>query len=262
MNPLLVDIAYSFVSAMVFLTVVFIIAHLKRRYDLIDSAWGPTFIVIALSLVVRDGNTSMIQLLLLAMVSAWGLRLAYHVFRRFLASSSEDPRYIELRKKWPARFIGLQTYLRIYLVQGLLATIISLPVIIMIGGTIIPAVGFASLGIAIWLIGFIIEIMADMQLKIFLSVPENRGKLMTDGLWAYSRHPNYFGEVVLWWGIGLMTYGTMFASLGLLGPLVITLLIVFVSGIPPAERRSRTKPGWNAYAKKTNALIPWPPRDS
>ncbi len=255
------DIVWSFVTALAFLSVVFAYGYAKKRYDIIDSAWGPAFIVIALSLLVREGKLLPVIFILLLMVSAWGLRLSYHIYSRFRKSNSEDPRYIELRKKWPKRYIPLQVYLRIYLVQAVLATVVSLPVILIVGSTVTPLVSFASLGIAVWLVGFFIEIMADAQLKVFLSVPENRGKIMQDGLWAYSRHPNYFGEILLWWGIGMMTYGTPYALVGFLGPLAITLLIVFVSGIPPAEKRSSTKPGWKAYAAKTNALVPWPPKE-
>ncbi len=261
MSAFLYDIVWSFVAALGFLTLVFAYGYTKKRYDIIDSAWGPAFIVIALSLVVRESNLTPVTLALLLMVSAWGIRLSYHIYSRFRKSEAEDPRYIELRKKWPKRFIPLQIYLRIYLVQAVLATLVSLPVILIIGGTILPLVTLASLGIAVWLVGFCIEIIADAQLRIFLSAPENRGKIMQDGLWAYSRHPNYFGEILLWWGIGIMTYGTPYALIGFMGPLAITLLIVFVSGIPPAEKRASTKPGWKAYAKKTNALVPWPPKE-
>lgn len=259
MEAFLQDILWSFVLALAFLSIVFCYGNYRKRYDIIDSAWGPTFIVIALSLLVLEGNLQTTSVLLLLMVSAWSLRLYHHIYTRFRKSDAEDPRYIELRKKWPKQYIPLQVYLRIYLVQALLATVVSLPVILVVGGTVSPLVTFASLGVAVWLAGFLIEIISDAQLKIFLSIPENRGKIMQDGLWAYSRHPNYFGEILLWWGIGIMTYGTPYALIGFIGPLAITLLIVFVSGIPPAEKRASSKPGWKAYAKKTNVLIPWPP---
>lgn len=261
MAGILYEILLSFGWALGFLTLVFAYGYYKKRYDIIDSAWGPVFIVIAFSTYARTGSFDGTIFFLLMMVSFWGLRLFSHVFGRFRRTDSEDPRYIELRKKWPKKALDLQVYLRIYVVQALAATLISIPVILILSGSVIPQVTYASLGIAIWLTGFIIEIMADSQLKIFLSVPENRGKLMKDGLWAYSRHPNYFGEILLWWGIGIMTYGTQYALLGIVGPIVITILIIFVSGIPPAEKRSSKKPGWKEYAKKTNVLIPWPPAE-
>lgn len=256
------ELLIGFSWALAFLTVVFAYGYYKKRYDIIDSAWGPTFIVIAFSTYIRSGHLDGTSLLLLLMISFWGLRLFSHIYGRFRKSEAEDQRYVELRKKWPKKALDVQVYMRIYVFQALAATLISIPVILILSGTVLPFTAYASLGIAVWLTGFIIEIVADSQLRIFLSIPENRGKLMTEGLWAYSRHPNYFGEILLWWGIGLMTYGTPYAPLGIVGPIVITLLIVFVSGIPPAEKRSRKKPGWKEYAAKTNALLPWPPEES
>ena len=254
------DVLYSLVAALVFLSVVFCIAHYKKRYDLIDSAWGPTFLVIALALVARHGIINATSLIVTVMVFIWALRLASHVFVRFVRSSEEDRRYIELRKKWPKKYIAAQVFVRIYVVQALLATLISLPVIFILsnGSTNIH---LASIGMAVWLVGIVIESVADSQLKIFLSIPENRGRLMTDGLWGYSRHPNYFGEVLLWWGIGIIGFTTVFMSLAFLGPVLLTLLILFVSGVPPAEKNSSKKPGWKEYASKTNVLIPWPPNE-
>lgn len=254
----LLDVAWAFCAAAVFLSVVFVFAHGMKRYDLIDSAWGPAFVVVAFCIVAKHGIINPTSMVLILMVSAWALRLSFHVFTRFLASKKEDRRYVELRKKWPQKNIGLQMYLRVYLAQALFATLISLPVIFVLGqGS--QSTQIASIGMAVWLVGIVIESVADSQLKIFLSVPENRGRVMKDGLWGYSRHPNYFGEILLWWGIGIIGYSTPYLSLAFIGPIIITLLIVFVSGIPPAERNAAKKSGWKEYAAKTNALIPWPP---
>lgn len=254
------DVLISFGWALAFLTVVFAYGYYRKRYDIIDSAWGPTFVVIAFSMLVQHGIRNSVSIILFLMVLVWAVRLSGHVFSRFLRSNEEDPRYVELRKKWPQTLLPLQVFVRIYVVQAVAATLISLPVIFVFASGYVN-LAIASLGIAIWLVGLIIEAAADSQLKIFLSVPENRGKLMTDGLWGYSRHPNYFGEILLWWGIGIIGYSTVYASFSFIGPAVITLLIMFVSGIPPAEKRSSKKPGWKEYAKKTNVLIPWPPAE-
>ena len=115
-----------------------------------------------------------------------------------------------------------------------------------------------QLGLLVWAVGFWCETLADAQLKRFLANPVNRGKLMTHGLWKYSRYPNYFGELTMWWGIALMSLGTAHGWVGLGGAAVITYLIVYVSGIPPKEKRLRKRPGWQKYILLTRLLVPLP----
>jgi steroid 5-alpha reductase family enzyme len=119
---------------------------------------------------------------------------------------------------------------------------------------------FVILGAGIWLIGMICEIVADQQLARFLSDPRHRGKLMTSGIWRYSRHPNYFGEMMIWWGIAIIGLGYPLSAVGIIGALIITLILAFVSGIPLAEKGASTKPGWKAYKAQTSVLIPLPPK--
>lgn len=240
-----------------FLSIVFIVATRLGRYDLIDVAWGPAFIVVAaISLLMTEAKNSA-GFLVFGLVTIWGLRLGWHILRRFLGSSHEDPRYTELRQRWPLRYRKLQVFVRIYMVQAFLACVVSLPVIIFIWSSSVQS-GFVAVGAAIWTIGFVCEAVADRQLRQFLAKPKNRGALMKNGLWRYSRHPNYFGEITQWWGIGVMALGVYFGVIGLVGPLVITLLIIFVTGVPPAEKRAAKKPGWKAYKHASRLLVPLP----
>lgn len=249
----------SFVSALAFLSLVFLFGAVKRRFDIVDTAWGPTFVVIAAVNLALASSMQWQQLLVFALVVVWAGRLAWHIGRRFMRSAGEDPRYTELRSKWPQKYLDAQVYLWIYLTQAVLACAVSAPVIIIMNvRNLRPAM--LVIGLVVWLAGFAFEVVGDRQLRHFLAEPSNRGKLMTSGLWRYSRHPNYFGEITLWWGIGIMAFGTGYGEVGLIGPLTITMLILFVSGVPPAERRSSKKSGWDAYRTKTSVLIPLPPK--
>jgi steroid 5-alpha reductase family enzyme len=116
------------------------------------------------------------------------------------------------------------------------------------------------LGTALWFAGFTIESLADRQLRKFLANPDNKGKVMDQGLWRYSRHPNYFGELTQWWAIGLIALQVHNGWIGLLGPLTLTVLIVFISGIPPIERRKKSDPEYAAYMRRTSPLVLWFPK--
>ena len=252
-------LAASAVAAIDFVSLVFLAAWARKRIDLIDSFWGPTFIVVALTAMLLGGSKPFSAWLVFGLIVVWGVRLWWHIFRRFLRSNKQDARYTALAAKWPPRYKWAQVYLRIYLVQGLLAVIISLPMIAIAGGGTTIKTPYVVLGAAVWLTGFICEAVADRQLATFVSDKNNQGKLMTKGLWHYSRHPNYFGEVTQWWGIWIVSIGSHYSWLAVIGPLTLTYLILFVSGVPPAEERAANKPGWASYKKRTSVLVPLPP---
>lgn len=268
--------------AMLFMAAIFAVARYIGRYDLVDAAWGAVFIVIALTSFVLGGagGGGAIDLLVTSLVIIWGSRLAIHIGKRIKHTDQEDPRYVELRKKWKGNQ-QLNIFLRIYMVQALLALFISVPVIIInlfnsgtrqwaeffsslgyrsINGVIDLLLFTALLGLAVWALGFIIETIADRQLRTFIAEPKNKGKLMTTGLWRYSRHPNYFGELTQWWGIFIICLTTSFGVLGIIGPVLITYLILYVSGIPLNEKRYEGRPGWAEYKARTSVLVPLPPR--
>lgn len=249
---------YSWLCGFIFLNLVFLYAYGKKRYDVIDSAWGMTFIVIALFSFFAGVQTD-IAWLCTILVIVWGLRLSMHIFARFLRSDREDPRYVELRKSWRGS-VAINTYFRIFLVQSILAFMVSLPVV---------AINYYAktdwnililLGIVVWLFGLFFEKTADRQLRDFVSNVKNRGKIMNKGLWKYSRHPNYFGEITLWWGMFLIAFGATSVWWSVIGSLTISILIIFVSGIPPSERRFEGKKGWKEHKSSTSVLVPLPPR--
>lgn len=252
----LIAAAFSAILLLQFLT--YLYALKIGRIDIVDSVWGMSFIVGALGLQIIQPSDAASVLIVDSLVLIWGLRLVWHIYRRFRRSAQQDTRYTTLVARWPKRLVKLQLFAKISLVQAILATLISLPVIAIHAYQ--PDISWVILiGFTIWCLGFLCESIADKQLKTFLSQP-NHAPLMSSGLWKYSRHPNYFGEVSMWWGIAVIAAATPVWWLGIIGALTITLLICFVSGIPPAEKQAATKPGWQDYKAKTSPLILWPPK--
>ena len=146
------------------------------------------------------------------------------------------------------------------MLQGIFLFLIVLPVLYINAHAPDSSGLLPYLGIILWLIGFYFESKGDSQLAQFLKKPENAGKLMTEGLWQYTRHPNYFGEALMWWGIFLIALDCTGGVFTIIGPIVITCLLLFVSGIPMTEKRYAGRADFEEYKKKTSAFIPWPPK--
>lgn len=251
-------IVSALVGAVITQLIAFCLAVKYQRIDIVDVFWGISFIAIVLALWLHASPLHFVTAAVSMMVVAWGGRLSWHIGQRFARSAVQDERYTELVSKWPTKNRIVQASYKIFLLQALLATIISLPVIVLFAfrpyGDWLMYVGGS-----IWVVGFIMEVVADKQLKEYVnSAP--RGSLMRTGLWKYSRHPNYFGELTMWWGIAVIAGATPAWWLGIIGALTITVLLCFVSGIPPAERRAMQKVGWAEYKKQTSILLPLPPR--
>lgn len=242
---------------------VFLWAKARERYDVIDAVWGAVFIVIAATTYAL-GDSGAVQLLLLVLVSIWGLRLSLYIYRRWRRSSEEDHRYQQLRKDYTKKTGGVawNMYGKVFLVQAVLAVIVCTPIIIAMGSEAAPLGAWALAGVLIWSVGFYFEAVGDWQLRKFLADPTHKGKIMAHGLWRYTRHPNYFGEMTQWWGIFVIALSVEYGWAGIIGPLVITWLLVFISGVPLTERHFRGRSGWDEYARRTSKLIPLPPRSS
>jgi len=234
----------------------YLVSLVKKRNDVADIAWGLGFVLMTWTSYFISGNSGMRGLLVGVLVSIWGLRLAWHIYNRN-RGKPEDYRYLAWRKEW-GKWFYLRSYAQIYLLQGALLFLIVLPVLLInknAGGDI----GLLDfLGVAVWLFGFYFESVGDAQLARFIKNPENKGKLMQSGLWAYTRHPNYFGEVTQWWGIWLVALSVSGGLLGIIGPITITFLILKVSGIPMLEKKMEENPDFAEYKSKTSVFIPLP----
>jgi len=146
------------------------------------------------------------------------------------------------------------------MLQGLFLLLISTPALLVVGQRQPPPRWLDLAGALVWLAGFLFESVGDRQLAAFRSKPENRGRLIASGLWRYSRHPNYFGEALQWWGIAGIALSAPHGWLGLIGPTVITWLLLFVSGVPLLEKKYAGRPDWEEYKKRTSVFVPWPPK--
>lgn len=251
----MIELIFILAAVLVYVTAIFGIALIKKRFDIVDIAWGGAFIVVALCSLALSPDVGNLQLFVSGLVIVWGLRLAYSIWRRLLRTPVEDPRYTELRSKWRGH-VALNAYQRIFVTQGILATIIASSVIV-VNLSEQQTIGWvALLGAAIWLAGFLFESIGDAQLRRHLTDPSKKGELMTSGLWRYTRHPNYFGEATQWWGIWVIALSVPFGWAAIISPLLITYLLLYVSGVPLVEKRFNGRPGWATYKKHTNKFIP------
>ena len=241
-----------------YMTAWFCVSYVAKRNDVADVAWGLGFILMVWTSWYLGHTESLRSVLVGVLVSIWGIRLAWHIHARN-KGKGEDYRYLAWRKEW-GRWFYLRSYLQVYLLQGFFLFLISLPLFV-INAKDGGALGLLDLlGVLVWLTGFAFEAVGDAQLSHFIKNTENKGKLMQSGLWAYTRHPNYFGEVTLWWGIGIIALSVPHGQWGLVGPMVITYLILKVSGIPLLEKKMEQHPDFPEYKGRVSLFIPSPPR--
>lgn len=255
-----------FTAVFILMSLVFLAGRMIRRIDLVDAAWGWAAIVAVVTAYMLQRGSLLefdTQMLVVLLVTVWGVRLSSHIIRRIRHTTKEDPRYVELRDKWRGNKTW-NSFVRIYLLQAVLVTLVAMPAIhtILFSDFQRQEMGvYVMSGLGMWLIGFVIESIADRQLRKFTRQPENKGKIMNRGLWRYSRHPNYFGELLQWWGMYVICLSVPVGWLfGLVGPMLLTYLILFVSGIPLMEKRFEGRKGWAEYKATTSAIIPLPHR--
>lgn len=249
----------TLILLLIFFSLVFLIAQSKKNNGLVDIAWGLGFVIVAVySFFASDFRTERAALVTI-LVTLWGVRLAYYLFRRNW-NSQEDYRYVNMRKRWGTKFVYLKMFLNVYILQLVLLFIIAQPILLINTSANEGLVLLDYIGLALWIVGYFFEVVGDYQLKKFKSKQENKGKLMKDGLWKYTRHPNYFGESVMWWGIFLIVLSLPNGWVTFYSPLIITLLLLFVSGVPLLEKRFKDHPDFKDYASRTSKFIPMPPK--
>ncbi|MEM7104092.1 MAG: DUF1295 domain-containing protein [Bacteroidota bacterium] len=256
---------YSALLIFIYMVSWFVIALLKKDNGIVDVAWGLGFTLVAWMGYLNFSGTDNATLILVLMVSLWGVRLATHIFIRGLGKP-EDFRYKAWREAWGNTFF-VRTFLQVFMLQGFFMFIISLPILKVLSSSnsvVFPWEGTSGInwlliiGFLIWLVGFLWESIGDYQLFVFKKDPANKGKIMTTGLWSLSRHPNYFGEAVLWWGIFIFSipFGEWWISI--IGPITLSWLLLRVSGVPMLERKYKKNPEYQAYIDATPAFFPIP----
>ncbi len=235
----------------------FVVALILKRNDVADIAWGLGFITVSSYLFMTQPASS-VAYLIYGLVSVWGIRLAMHIGLRS-KGKAEDFRYRQWREEWGKWFV-IRSYLQVYVLQGFFMLIISVPIIIAGVKASNKVNLLTGVGFMMWLIGFAFEAIGDYQLSVFIKNKTNKGDVIQTGLWKYSRHPNYFGEVLLWWGIFIITLPIPNSFWGIISPITITFLLLYVSGIPMLEAKYKNNPQFQDYKKRTSAFFPLPPK--
>jgi steroid 5-alpha reductase family enzyme len=249
------NLIFALVVSLVVQAVFFAFAATLKTDKVTDLSYALTFVLIAVALFVRSGIDGAAPLVLAGMVVAWGVRLASYLLYR-IWSIGRDERFDGIREDF-------WRFFKFWFFQGLAVWVIMFPVTLWFSRPG-PWTAWMALGAAIWFVGLVIETIADQQKFAFKRTPEGRGKWTDTGLWRYSRHPNYFGELLCWWGVfvfaapGLGAWGL----LALVGPLAITGILLFATGIPTLDASARKKwgddPAYQAYRARTRLLVPWP----
>lgn len=259
MADLVLNLAVCTGVVLVLLAAVFAVSVRRDRHDLIDVAWGLGFAAIAaVTFVLSAGKGDpTTRVLLTCLTVLWGLRLAGHIGLRN-HGKPEDRRYVEIR----ARGGTLHLIRAVYLIQGAVMLLVSLPVQAGQYGTSSPA-WLLGLGTAVWLVGFTFETVGDWQLRRFTADPANRGRLLDRGLWRYTRHPNYFGDAAVWWGLYLLACGTWVGAATLPAPIVMTYVLARGTGKPLTEKHlTATRADYADYVRRTSGFVPLPPKQN
>ncbi len=241
---------------LVLMTMLWLISLRLNNASIVDVFWGIGFMTCAwLTYLLAPQGYLPRKLLICGMTTLWGLRLAFHIGARNW-NKPEDYRYVAWRTTHGARWPWM-SFFQVFLLQGFLIWIISMP-ILAAQTSGFPAIltPLDLIGGIFWAFGLVFESIADFQLVRFKRDKSNKGAILTSGVWAYSRHPNYFGEAMVWWGFYLIAaaagYGWLIHS-----PIIMTWLLVRVSGVAMLERSMKLKPGYEEYMRRTSAFIPW-----
>lgn len=257
----------------IYVTIGFVFAVLYKRNDIADVMWGGGIFLASATAVATSGHTitsNPVAYYLCFLILIWSCRLTWQIGNRFTSKQKEDFRYAEWRRTWS--YFYLRSYMQVFLLQGFLMIVVAV---------VVPSVATLAndptrynknvliISTAIFVAGLICETVADFQLNAFVRAPQNKGKIMMTGLWKFSRHPNYFGEVTAWWGLFLIASSLSIQAeritnvpmllFALLSPITITYLILNVSGIPMLEAKYVGNPEFDQYKQRTSAFIPWFP---
>jgi len=242
------------------MSVLWLISLRLRDASIADVFWGAGFAILAIFFTVTTDGLVARQVLLASLVVVWGTRLAAHIYRRSLGKP-EDPRYAAWRVAGGENY-WWKSYFKVFLLQGFLMWLIAMPLLVaQASPTPERLTMLDGLGTAVWAIGFLFESIGDAQLTRFKADPANQGKVLQSGLWQYTRHPNYFGDAVVWWGFFLFALAVPGGAWTIFSPLLMTFLLMRVSGVTLLEKGlKQTRPGYADYVARTSAFFPRRPR--
>ena len=249
----------TIVVTLLFLYILLFLLSIKiQDNSIVDIFWGIGFMIVAI-LSYQQWIQGSPQKLITLLVCLWGIRISTHIGIRKFRNNHEDPRYTKWRSEWKGVwYFYIRSFFQIYLLQMFLLSIIAIPIFIVNLSSESKEWGILSImGIWISMIGIVFEMIADIQLTKFIKTKKS-GQIFMEWLYKYSRHPNYFGESTFWLGIGIMSIP--YSYFGIIGWIMITYLLLCVSGVPLQEAKYRGQSEWEAYKKRTNVFIPWFPK--
>ena len=243
------------------LSLVWVLSVKLRDASIVDICWGPGFVLLVWLYSALSPGLTVRSWLVAVLITAWGARLAVHIFRRN-HGKGEDPRYQAMRASHGPAF-WWRSLLTVFWLQGVILWFVALPLLVAVRAAQPAALtAVDGLGVLLFVAGFGFEVVGDYQLERFKAEPSNRGNVLDSGLWRYTRHPNYFGDATIWWGMYAIAASTPGGWLTLLSPSLMTLLLMRVSGVTLLEVGLKaSKPGYGAYIARTSAFFPWFPSD-
>lgn len=248
---------FGLAVTLVAFTLLWLVSLRRRDASIADPFWGPGFLLLTLTWLATSGDPSPRGFLVTGLVAAWALRLGLHLWMRN-RGHGEDPRYVAMRARHGDGF-GRVSLFTVFWLQGSILWVVSMPVLGAITSEA-PLGAWDAMAVVLFLVGLASESVADAQLARFRADPANRGRVLDTGLWRYSRHPNYFGDAVVWWGIFLLAVpgGALWTAVG---PALMTFLLLKVSGVTLLERSLvEGRPGYTEYVRRTSPFVPWFPR--
>jgi len=257
MEPLL----FSALVIFTLVSVLFGIAAKQRDNSIIDIFYGMLFVAVALISYVFMSTKHPVATLVTLLVVVWGVRLSARIYLKN-KNKPEDKRYALWRASWMQKgmsYFLFRSYFQVFLLQGFIVWLVSLPIILVNTAPSMEWNGFVTVGLFVWVFGFLFESVADFQLDSFLRKAENRGNIMQSGLFKFSRRPNYFGESLMWWGVALIAFANPIHWIAFISPAVITYIVVAVTG-PITEQLWEGNEAYEVYKKTTSYFIPWFPK--
>ncbi|MCO4794855.1 MAG: DUF1295 domain-containing protein [Bacteriovoracaceae bacterium] len=244
---------------LIFFNLFFLIGVLKNDFSTIDIGWGLSFLAVFLTGYFTGSYEASVRVLIVgALVALWAFRLSGYILLRSVRKGTEDYRYAQWRKDWGNR-VKTNAYFRVYLLQAILSVIIASPLYLIHQFQDVGQFGNVKdiTGLVLFIAGFLFESIADQQKSNFKQNSKNKNKIMRTGLWKYSRHPNYFGEALLWWGIFLIVINIVPPYYAFFGPLLLHFLLLKVSGVALLEKKYESNSEYEDYKKSTNSFIPF-----
>ncbi|HEY4259577.1 MAG TPA: DUF1295 domain-containing protein [Schlesneria sp.] len=261
MPPFAQTLLINFGCLIAVMVMIWVVSLVRRDASIIDPFWGTGFVIVAWLSCAWNHATDPRSLLLADLTTVWGLRLSLYLLWRN-SNHGEDRRYAAMRTHHGANFAWVSMF-TVFLMQAVILWFVAFPLQAALASKeSAPLTAFDAVGIAVWSLGFLFESIGDWQMARFQADPDNEGKVMDRGLWRYTRHPNYFGDFCVWWGLYLLA-APAGAAWTIGSPIVMSLLLMKVSGVTLLESTiTDRRPDYAAYKARTSSFVPWFPKDN